>query len=131
MYRESWDAEKVKYDPTHRPLLDWDAKVAAALTACRQTNAITKDGSVVGPVAPFVNRTLGRDRQASSSASQSGARPSAAPRGAPLPTKSSRGRGSGGKVGSRGGAVKPKPRATPARQQDAGARGADGVAGPL
>ncbi len=112
VYRESWDAEKVKYDPTNRPLLDWDAKVAAALTACRKTNAITKDGSVVGS---SLRRTLGRDRQASSSASHSGARPSAAPRGAPHPTKSGRGRGSGGEVGSRGGAVKPKPRATPAR----------------
>ncbi len=54
VYRESWDAEKINDDPTCLPLLDLDAKVAAVLTACRQTNTITKDGLVLGPVAPFV-----------------------------------------------------------------------------
>ena len=62
VYRESWDAQKVNDDRTCRPLLDLDAKVAAVLSACRQTNTITKDGLVLGPVAPFVNWTLGRDR---------------------------------------------------------------------
>ncbi len=135
VYRESFDAQKAQFDPLYQPLVDWDAKVAAALTACRQTNAISKDGGLLGPVAPFVHRALDRKGLGSSGASSAASKPSLPLRGGTRWGSRGRAQPSGargrGMAFSRGGLAKHRPpRAQPARQLDAGARGADGPANP-
>jgi hypothetical protein len=135
VYRESFDAQKAQFDPLYQPLVDWDAKVAAALTACRQTNAISKDGGLLGPVAPFVHRALDRKGLGSSGASNAASKPSLPLRGVTRWGSRGRAQPSGargrGMAFSRGGSAKHRPpRAQPARQLDAGVRGADGPANP-
>lgn len=60
LYREDFDQQQATYDLTHRPLVDWADKVAAAMSACQQNSPLDKKGLPVGPVAPSVSRTLGR-----------------------------------------------------------------------
>ena len=53
-FREQADAQEALFDPGHRPLANFDDKVAAALLACEQQGALAKDGSLVGPISPIV-----------------------------------------------------------------------------
>jgi len=62
VWRESHDASRAQYDPTHKPLATWGDKVTAALVACKQVG-LTKDGALLGPVAPFVDRGHGTARR--------------------------------------------------------------------
>jgi len=60
LFREVYDEQKVSYDPSYRPLTTWAEKVAAALVACEQANALSKDGAPMGPVSPAVAKALQR-----------------------------------------------------------------------
>jgi hypothetical protein len=95
VYRESFYAQKAQFDPLYQPLVDWDAKIAAALTACRQTNAISKDGGLLGAVAPFAHRALDRKGLGSSGASNAASLYAGAPGGAPGAGLSPQGLGEG------------------------------------
>ena len=127
VYREIFDAQKARYDPTYQPLQAWDNKVAAALTACKQSNAMSKDGLLLGPVAPSVARALGKRDNAFRDATPSTRRPT----GSGPQRLGSRARLSfrGGKGKPPGGAAtKTKPKTAAARKQDAGTGQPDGSA---
>jgi len=122
LFREVYDEQKVFYDPSYRPLTTWAEKVAAALVACEQANALSKDGAPMGPVSPAVAKALQRRQftgggggHHGKSSSKSGAYDDRqmALRGRP------RGRGGAKGLGKAGKAHKPKP--SSARQLDAGA----------
>ena len=135
VYREIFDAQKLKYDPLYKPLQTWDERVAAAITACRQSSALSKDGALLGPVAPFVSRSLNRRPAADASAqAPMGRPPSASPRWVINRGRLARKQLFGKASNPAQGAGKPtgKPKAKPgAPRQDAGAgRPAAGVAPP-
>jgi hypothetical protein len=122
LFREVYDEQKVFYDPSYRPLTTWAEKVAAALVACEQANALSKDGAPMGPVSLAVTKALQRRQYTGGGGGHHGKTSSKseayddrqmALRGRP------RGRGGSKGLGKAGKAHKPKP--SSARQLDAGA----------
>ena len=120
IYRERYDEQKCLFDSSYRPLTTWSEKVAAALIACEQASALTKDGAPLGPVSPAVTKALQR-RHPQGNGGWNYGKSSATPRSGAYDRMSRRPRGKGSQrgTGRAGKAAKPKP--SSARQLDAGA----------
>ena len=59
LFREQWDADQLRFNRRHVAITAWADKVQAAIVGCKQEHALSKDGSLRGPVDPYVLRHLG------------------------------------------------------------------------
>jgi hypothetical protein len=92
--REKSDALATAMLEVHTPLTCWLDKISAALIACEQTHAMTREGLLLGPVDPRVTAHIAtRKRAASTRPGGSG----------PGPPSGGRGRQSSGRGGGTGG----------------------------
>lgn len=57
-FRERFDRRMSVLNPNHKSIEAWEDKVAEALRRCKQDAALGKDGSLPGPVSPFVAKAL-------------------------------------------------------------------------
>ena len=71
-FREQADARARVFDDDYVPLTSWSDKVHAALVACEQTEALSEDGTLLGPVAPGVAALLSRGGDAAGNKGNSG-----------------------------------------------------------
>jgi hypothetical protein len=60
--REAHDSRSAAMLEVHQPLTKWMDKVTAALIACEQQQAMTKEGHLLGPVDPRVKTHLAKRR---------------------------------------------------------------------
>jgi hypothetical protein len=57
-FRERFDRRMSVLNPNHKSIEAWEDKVAEALRRCKQDAVLGKDGSLPGPVSPFVAKAL-------------------------------------------------------------------------
>jgi len=65
--REASDARAVAMLEVHEPLTSWFDKIQAALIACEQTQAMTREGVLLGPVDPRVAAHIAATKRGASS----------------------------------------------------------------
>jgi hypothetical protein len=131
--REASDARAVAMLEVHKPLTCWLDKISAALIACEQSQALTRDGLLLGPVDPRVAAHVAARRRAPAGRQDRGG-PSAGAKGrSGGPRGDNRGsRPSGGKAPSSGDAktaAKHKSRKRPSAGSGAAAAAAAGGTG--